>query len=145
LLLAACLAGFQGIAAGASFTAGDITVLQAAASASNTTCSVVEVNPASVTPLVPVQTIAIDGTTLRFSGSATSSCYLTNNNDRSLLVFTGHNSTNTSANANTLLARGVGTLNAAGTFALSTTYTGASGNQTRSATSLNNKYRLVHR
>ncbi|MEO5716923.1 MAG: SdiA-regulated domain-containing protein [Luteolibacter sp.] len=127
----------------ASFTSGNLAILQAAASTSNTTCSVVEVSPTSSTPSTPVQTIAIDGTTLpgslRFSGSATSTGYLANSQDRTLLAFTGHNSTTSgTTNANTLTARGVGVFNNAGTFSLAATYTGSSGNQTRCATTLDN-------
>ena len=74
---------------------------------------------------------------LRFSGSASSTGYLANSNDGSLLLFNGANSENTSSNVNTLNPRGVGTFNTPGTYNLATTYTGASGNQTRSATTLN--------
>jgi uncharacterized protein YjiK len=126
----------------APFSAGNLAVVQAAASANNTTASVVEVSPASTTPTTPIQTIAVDGTTLpnaiRISGSATSTGYVTNSADGSLLIFNGHNSATTGVNANTLTARGVVTFDAAGTFALATTYTGVSGQQTRSATTLNN-------
>jgi uncharacterized repeat protein (TIGR01451 family) len=134
--------GASGALFAAPFTAGNLAVLQAAASANNTTAAVVEVSPASSTPATPVQTISVDGTTapnaIRISGSATSTGYLATSADGSLLAFTGHNSTSTGVNANTLTARGVVTFNAAGTFSLATTYTGSSGNQTRCATSLNN-------
>ena len=90
----------------------------------------------------PVNTFAIDGVTapnyMRFSGSATSSGYLANSNDGTLLTVTGHNSNNTGSNANTLLTRGVVTYSGTGTFNLATTYTGASGNQARGATTINN-------
>jgi hypothetical protein len=88
-----------------------------------------------------VQTLPISGTganALRFSGSATSTGYLSHTDDRSLLTFNGANSTNTSSNANTLNPRAVGTLDASGAYVLQTTYTGSSGNQTRSSSSLNN-------
>ncbi len=142
-LFHSCLASLSmfGALHAASFTAGNIAVFQAAASTTNTTGSIVELNTTTAGQS-PSNTILIDGVTppngLRFSGSATSTGYLSRSNDGSLLAFAGHNSTNTSANANTLTARGVGTLNAAGTFALPATYTGASSNQARSATSLNN-------
>src|SRR5262249_22606760 len=48
----------------------------------------------------------------------------------------GANSNNTASNVNTLNPRGVGTFDPSGTYALQTTYTGTSGNQTRSSTSL---------
>ena len=96
------------------FTPGNIALLQADASASNTTCSVIEINP-STAGQTPATTVAIAGTganALRFSASATSTGYLANSNDGSLLCFTGANNTNTSANVNTLNPRGVGVLNA---------------------------------
>ena len=124
-----------------SFTAGNVAVIVAATSANNTTASVVELNPAS-TAQTPVTTRNIDGTALpnsmRFSGSASSTLYLTNSDDGSLLAFAGANTLNTSLNTNTITDRAVGTYNAAGTFNLATTYTGVSGNQPRSATTINN-------
>ncbi len=125
-----------------SFTNGNIAVIVAAASATNTTASVVELNP-NTAGQSAVTARNIDGTTLpnalRFSGSATSTLYLTNSDDGSLLVFTGGNTiTSGATNINTITARGVGTYNAGGTFSLATTYTGTSGNQTRSATTINN-------
>lgn len=139
LTLLACV-GLESRANAANFIAGDLAVLQAAASATNTTCSVVEVSPTSTTPTTPVQTIAISGTgsgAVRISGSASSTGYLTTTNDGSKLIFTGANSTNTSANVNTLNPRAVASLDSSAAFAIMTTYTGTSGNQTRGATSLN--------
>ncbi|MEI7928753.1 MAG: hypothetical protein WCH40_09400, partial [Verrucomicrobiales bacterium] len=124
----------------APFTAGNIAILQAAASANNTTCSVIELSPTTAGQ-TPTNTISISGTgasALRISGSATSTGYVSRSADGSLLTFTGANNTDTVANVNTLNPRAVATLNAAGSLALSTTYTGTSGNQTRGATSLNN-------
>lgn len=128
----------------AAFTTGNLAVLQATTSANNTTASIVELSP--TTPASnPVQTLAVpDGASnangLRFSGSATSTGYLANSNDGSLLTFTGVNTNNTSANVNGLNPRAVGTFNAAGTYNLGTTYTGTLGGnpQTRAATSLDN-------
>ncbi|MEP7168613.1 MAG: hypothetical protein ABI855_04530, partial [Bacteroidota bacterium] len=124
------------------FTAGNIAVFVAAStSANNTTGSIVELNTTTANQS-PVNTYNINGTTggsaLRFSGSATSTAYLANSDDRSLLCFTGHNTTSTSGNINTVAARGVGTLSSSFAFNLATTYTGSSGNQTRCATSINN-------
>jgi len=121
-----------------AFTAGNIAVLQVDASASNTTASVVELHPSNAAQ-TPSNTIAVDGTganALRFSGSATSTGYVANSADGSRLAFTGANNTNTSSNVNTLNPRAVGVLDTAGAFTLPATYTGTSGNQTRSATSL---------
>ncbi|WP_170267079.1 lamin tail domain-containing protein [Brevifollis gellanilyticus] len=130
----------QGTAHAGAFTAGNIAVLQADASANNTTASVIELHPSNAAQ-TPSNTITILGTgasALRFSGSATSTGYVANSADGSRLVFTGANNTDTSANVNTLNPRGVGVLDPAGAFTLPATYTGTSGNQTRCATSLNN-------
>ena len=126
----------------ASPTAGDLMLLVAAGnSSSNTTGSVVEINTTTASQ-TPVQTIALPDPTnatdsYRISGSATSTGYVALSNDRSLWAVTGHNSTTTSGNANTLLTRGVYTINVSGTVVKQTTYTGGSGNQTRAATTLN--------
>jgi DNA/RNA endonuclease G (NUC1) len=120
--------------------AGDLMLLVAGASASNTTGSVVEINTTTAGQTA-VQTIALPGTgatAYRISGSATSTGYVALSGDRTLLAFTGANSTDTSSNVNTLNPRGVYTIDGSGTVAIQTTYTGGSGNQTRGATSLNN-------
>ena len=122
-----------------AFTAGNVAVIVASASANNTTANVVEFTTTGsgiVTHGIPDGASAANG--LRFSGSATSTMYLSNSNDGSLLCFTGANSNNTIANVNTLNPRGAGTFNLAGTYNLATTYTGVSGNQTRAASSLDN-------
>ena len=122
------------------FTAGNLAVLQAAASVNNTTCSILELSP-SVAQVSPINTVAISGSganALRISGSATSTGYLADSEDGTLLAFTGVNNVNPSVNANTLNPRGVGTLDNAGNFILQMTYTGTSGNQTRGASSINN-------
>lgn len=136
-----CVVGLQ-LTYGQTFTQGNIAVFVAAASASNTTGSIVELNTTSAGQSA-VNTYSINGTTgtnsLRFSGSATSTCYLANSNDGTLLSFTGGNTTTAGAtNINTILPRAVGTLDAAYTFNIAATYTGASGNQTRCAATLNN-------
>ncbi|MES2596278.1 MAG: lamin tail domain-containing protein [Verrucomicrobiota bacterium] len=129
-----------GAAHAGAFAAGNIAVLQADASASNTTASIVELHPSNAAQ-TPTNVIAIGGTgasALRFSGSATSTGYMANSADGTRLTFTGVNNTNTSSNVNTLNPRAVGVLDPAGAFTLPTTYTGGSGDQTRCATSLNN-------
>jgi len=127
----ACLAG--------AFTPGNVAVLSAdSASANNTTCRIIELDSATG---VAVSTNAISGSgtnAVRISGSATSTGYLSHSGDRTLLTITGANNTNSTANVNTLNPRCVGTLDVNGNFVLQTTYTGTSGNQTRSATTLNN-------
>ncbi len=127
----------------AQFTAGNLAVFRADnAAANNTGFSIIEINPVTANQAIPVNTFTINSSSgtdaLRTSGSASSTGYLANSNDGSLLCFTGHNSTATGSNANTILARAVGTLNATGIFSLATTYSGTNGNQTRCATSLNN-------
>jgi hypothetical protein len=142
-LLISCASLFIAGASYAQFTAGDIAVFQtASATANNTTGAVLDLSSTVPAQTTPANTYTINGTTganvLRFSGSATSTCYLSSTDDNSLLVFTGLNSTTTSGNSNLLLPRGVGTLNASGTFNMATTYTGGSGDQPRCATSTNN-------
>jgi 2',3'-cyclic-nucleotide 2'-phosphodiesterase (5'-nucleotidase family) len=135
-----CLLLLSPVLKAAPFTAGNIAVFQADASANNTTAAIVELDTA-IAAQMPSNSIVIDGTganAMRFSGSATSTGYLATTNDGSLLTFVGANNTTTGSNVNTLNPRGVGVLNPAGTFSLPTTYTGTSGNQTRSATSLDN-------
>lgn len=123
-----------------AFTDGNLAITVADASANNTTCSVVELNTVTAGQ-TPVQTIAIPGTganAIRVSGSASSTLYAANSDDGTLFCFTGANSTDTSANGNTLNPRAVVTLNSAGTLAIPATYTGGSGNQTRGASTADN-------
>jgi hypothetical protein len=129
----------------AQFTAGNLAILQAAASANNTTCSVLELNTTTAGQS-PVSTVAIPGSgagIFKISGSASSTGYLANSNDGTLLCFTGVNSTSTS-NVNGLNPRAVGTLNASQTFTIATAYTGdvSDKDQTRAATTIddNNWY-----
>ncbi len=133
------------LAFAAPFSPGNLTVLRADSnSANNTTATLVEVSTTTAGQTgAAVQAIAIDGTTapnaIRISGSATSTGYMSRSADGTLICFPGHNSTTASpTNANTILPRAVVTFDAAGTFALGATYTGATGNQARGVTSLNN-------
>jgi hypothetical protein len=126
----------------AQFTSGNLALLVAANNGSNnTTGSIVQINTTALGQTA-ITTNPIDGLTapdhMRFSGSATSTGYLTTSSDGSLLCFTGHRTLNTVPNLNTIQTKAVGTLNASGTFSLPATYTGTSTNQTRGATSLNN-------
>lgn len=123
-----------------TFTNGNLALFVASASASNTTGTIVEINTSS-SGQAAINSFSISGTgtnAMRFSGSATSTAYLTNTDDGSLLCFTGANSTNTASNVNTLNPRGVGILDHSFNFAIACTYTGTSGNQTRSASSIDN-------
>lgn len=140
LLTALFILGLSWSSTAQTFTPGNVTVFVASASANNTTASILEFNPNTANQAA-TNTYVIDGTganAMRFSGSASSTGYLANSNDGTLLSFNGANNTNTSSNVNTLNPRAVGTLSASYTFNLATTYTGTSGNQTRCATSLDN-------
>ena len=130
-------------AAPTAFTPGDIAVVDlAVAGSKNTTASVLELNPTTTNQTSPVQIIDIASTgtdAMRFSDSGTSS-FLSLTNDGTLLTFAAYNTTDdtTSDLASTTTSdRAVGTLDGNANFTLQTTYTGSSGNQTRSATSLN--------
>jgi hypothetical protein len=128
-----------------SFTPGNIAVLDLAAASTNTTGSIIELSPTAANQSAPVQTVGISATganALRFSDSGTSS-YLADSNDRTLLAFSGYNTTDstTADLANTTVSdRAVGTLGGDTSFALQTTYTGVAGNQTRSATSTDDSH-----
>ena len=126
-----------------AFTPGDIAVVDlAVAGSKNTTASILELNPTTANQTSPVQIIDIASTgtdAMRFSDSGTSS-FLSLTNDGTLLTFAAYNTTDdtTSDLASTTTSdRAVGTLDGNANFTLQTTYTGSSGNQTRSATSLN--------
>ena len=123
-----------------TFGAGNLVVLQAEASANNTTASVLELQSSSnnATPLLTIEVPSTGANAIRISGSATSTGYVSRTDDRTLLTFNGHNSTTSNVNANTLNPRTVVTLTPDGQLDLATTYTGGSGNQTRGSTSLNN-------
>jgi uncharacterized repeat protein (TIGR02543 family) len=138
-LTAATLLLWTGVGWG-QFANDNLAIVVAAASANNTTASVIEINKTDVNQ-TPIQTILIPGTgvnAIRVSGSATSTLYATNSADGSLFCFTGHYSDATGVNANTILPRAVVTINNAGGVNIGATYTGTSGNQTRCATTLDN-------
>ncbi len=141
ILLAACSLLFlapTNVSGQAAFNNDNLAIVVAAASASNTTADVREITKTGTL----VQTINIPGTgtdAIRVSGSATSTMYASNSNDGSLFCFTGHNSTNTGSNVNTLQTnKAVVTLNNSGTISLATLYNGTGTNQTRGATTLDN-------
>jgi|GEM_PF-3608696 len=118
----------------------DIIVLQAAASANNTTASILDLSKTTTNQVSPLATYVVDSSiaNFRMSGSATSTGYLSATDDRTLVTWTGAVSTNTTSNVNTFTTgRTVATINSAGTINAAATYTGISGNQTRAATSLN--------
>lgn len=118
-----------------AFTIGNLALVQAEASASNTSATVLEFNKTS-TSQSAVTTRTTPG--MRISGSATSTAYVSHSNDGTLLTFTGANSADTTSNVNTLNPRAVVTFDNAGTMNIAASYTGTSGQQTRSATTLDN-------
>jgi hypothetical protein len=123
----------------AAFASGDLSLFMADTVGTNSSISIVEVNPTLINQTTPVQTIAVNGTTgtdaLRIDQSSTSNGYLSNSSDGTLLVLSGHNTTSTS----TLSAlKGVGVLNKSGVYSMPTTYTGVATNQPQGATSVNN-------
>ncbi len=128
------------------FTAGDLAVLQLASTSNNTTGAVLDVSPSIANQSSPVSfAISPTGTNaIRFSDSGTSG-FLSDTNDGSELSFAAYNTSDTTdSNLATVTAndpagdRAVATLDAGGNFVLQTHYTGTSGNQARSATSLDN-------
>ncbi len=127
----------------ATFTPGDIAVLQLAGTGNNTTGTIVQLAPSganqNINNLLTVPILATGANALRFSDSGTSS-FLSDTNDGALLVLSGYNTTDSTdsnlASTSTLNDRAVATLDNSTNFTLQTTYTGISGNQTRSATSL---------
>ncbi|MFN4123643.1 MAG: beta strand repeat-containing protein, partial [Flavobacteriales bacterium] len=128
--------------------AGNIVVVRAdAAGSNNTTGTFLELEPSTASQTNPQNIFFIDGvgsaSPTRFSGSATSTMYLSNSNDRSELYVTGAASNNPTGNTNTVLQRRVVRLNASSTLSSATTYTSASGQQPRSATSLNNTNMII--
>lgn len=124
------------------FLAGNLAILSADnAATTNTTCTIIELDPSVASQSTPVSSTPIVGTgttALRFSGSASSVGYLARSGDGSLLAFTGANTNDTTVNVNAALQRGVGTFDVNRHPALQTTYKGISNNQTRCATSLDN-------
>jgi len=122
-----------------SFNPGDLAVFLAADSTvNNTTFSILGLNPNNTAFTITPVNGTTGNTALRCSGSASTTGYLSDSDDGTLLAFTGANTNDTGSNVNTCLLRGIGTLNNSATFALQTNYTGLSGQQTRGACSINN-------
>jgi hypothetical protein len=123
----------------APFSVGNLVVFSADTAASNNTSfTILEIsgNGTGLVQSIPIPATGVSA--LRASGSATSTGYLSATADRSLVNFTAANTTTTGVNSNSIIPRGVGTVDANGTYNLATTYNGSSGNQPRSATSLDN-------
>lgn len=113
---------------------GNLVAIMTNSNNSNTTANIIELNKNTAGQLIPVQSIAIDS--VRFSASATSTLYGSSNNDGTFFYFTGAKATNITSNVNTLNPRAVVGVKNNGQVKIRTTYTGNSGQQTRSATSL---------
>jgi hypothetical protein len=139
-LSASTLVGLiAGSASASILTSGNIVVLQAGdggSIANNAPFSVLELTKAPG-QASPVQSFDISGMAtnpLYTSASASSTGYLSLSQDRSSVQFNAHTiRAAIGTNENTITTRGVGSINAGGSYSLIGSYTGASGNQARSA------------
>jgi hypothetical protein len=139
--------GFTIPAPPTAFTPGNLAVLQEDLAVKNSTFSILELNPGAANQFSPINTFAISATganALRQSSAGTTG-RLADSEDGSLVCFaafeTQDGSLVTTPDVTTVNPRGVGTLNAQGAYVLQTSYTGiggSTGNQARSATSLDN-------
>ena len=126
------------------FTRGNLAVFQLDRKQNNSTFSFLELNPTNANQSSPVNIFAVPatGTNALRNSSAGSTGRLTTSDDGTLLTFTGFaDGSSATADQTTINPRGVGTFDAAGNFALATTYVGVGGstaNQTRSATTIDN-------
>jgi len=148
LSVIAVISGSALMTQAASFTAGNIAVFQADYAVSNNTpFSILELSSSTASQPSPVQIISINGTNgsdaLRTSGSAGTTGYLSDSDDRTLLVFGAHNTASGSGNINTVLPRAIGTLNNSAIFNKAATYTGVSGQQVRGATTIDNSLMYI--
>jgi hypothetical protein len=122
----------------AAFTVGDLAVIRANEVDSNAPMSIIEVSSTAGGQTGDADQRIDIGSDFRISGSASSTGYLALTNDGSRLAFANPITTNTTANVNTITTRGVGTVDGNGIFAVAAAYTGATNNQARGATSLDN-------
>ena len=124
------------------FTQGNLAVEQLTVNATSSTFSIIELNPTTAGQSSPVNSYLIPSTgasALRQS-SAGSTGRLATSNDGTLLAFTGFEDGIGVTDETSITARGVGVLNANFSYSLAASYTSTtgSGDQTRSATSLDN-------
>jgi hypothetical protein len=139
-----CLAAVLAIAGAgntfaASFTAGNLVAVLATPTGTVSNASVVMQEFTSAGSTSGLQAVTIPSTgsnALHISASAGTSCYISLSADQTLVTLPGANSSNTTSNENGLSPRAIGTLNSATTFNIATTYTGTSGMQERSATTM---------
>jgi hypothetical protein len=139
--------GFNIPAPSTAFTPGNLAVEQEDLVAKNSTFSILELSPNAANQSSPVNTFAITATgtnALRQSSAATTG-RLADSEDGTLVCFaaaeTQDGSLVTTPDVTAVNPRGVGTLNGQGAYVLQTSYTGIGGataNQARSATSLDN-------
>jgi len=128
----------------AGFTRGNLAVFQEDVASKNSTFSIIELNSSAANQSAPVNIFPISatGTNALRQSSAGTTGRLANNNDGSLVCFTGFETESSLIpDVTSVDPRGVGTLNAAGAFVLQTSYIGlgeSTANQTRSATSIDN-------
>jgi hypothetical protein len=139
VLFAGAVLGFGSAhAIAGQLSSGDLVVLQSGDGGtlnSNAPFSILELTKAAGQASA-LQNFDISGSAspMWTSSSATSTGYLSLSQDRSSVQWAAHTTRATiGANENTITARGVGSLNAAGTYSQIATYTGGSGNQARSA------------
>lgn len=124
----------------AAFTNGNLAVYAATSPSStpsnNATVSILEIADGGTNP---VQTFSISSQTdpLYTTANGTSNGYLSRSRDGTRLLFTGHTNNNGgTGNLNTVLPRGVGAIDFSGNYSRPATYSGTSGQQARSAITL---------
>ncbi|MGC9944253.1 MAG: hypothetical protein ABSE48_20695, partial [Verrucomicrobiota bacterium] len=125
-----------------SYTQGNLAIEQLAADAASSTFSIIELSPSMAAQASPVNTfmVASTGPNALRQSSAGSTGRLATSSDGTLLAFTGFEDSTGVADETAITLRGVGTLTAAYGYSLPASYTSTvgTGDQTRSATSLNN-------
>jgi len=126
-----------GVRAGA-FTHGNLAVEQLDVNSTSSTFSIIEVSSVSgsVAQVIPIPSANATNALRQANNGSTGRVSLSD--DGSLIAFPGANDSNGVPNELTVLLRGVGTLNASGTYSMPTRITGISGNQARAATTLDN-------
>jgi len=124
------------------FTQGNLAVEQLAANATSSTFSIIELSPSVAAQSSPVNTFLIPatGTSALRQSNAGSTGRLATSGDGTLLAFTGFEDPTGVTDETSIILRGVGTLTAGYGFSLPASYTSTTGtgDQTRSATTLNN-------
>ena len=140
ILSAAVLLAVTPVGVRASFTIGNLAVESLTSNLNSSAFSIIELSPYH-TNSTPVNVIAIptNGASALRQTSAGTAGRVALTQDRTLLAFTAAEDATGVADETTILPRGVGTVDANGKYTLQASYTGVSGNQARSATSLDDK------